>query len=88
MDAASSKAEKQFPQWKSDLDWGWSLMFYGVGSKREVGGRVLRVYDPIVVVEFVVALVGIGGVSRPAIFVCPSRSVVARVARVFGRTCR
>lgn len=37
MDAASSKAEKQFPQWKSDLDWGWSLMFYGVGSKREVG---------------------------------------------------
>lgn len=37
VDAASSKAEKQFPQWKSDLDWGWSLMFYGVGSKRDVG---------------------------------------------------
>ncbi|CAM9448119.1 unnamed protein product, partial [Scytosiphon promiscuus] len=36
VDAASSKAEKRFAKWKSQMDWGWSLMFYGVGSKREL----------------------------------------------------
>lgn len=36
IDALSSKHERKFPRWKADMDWGWNLLFTGVGSKREV----------------------------------------------------
>ena len=38
LDALMSKHAHSFPRWKSEMDWGWSPLFYGVGSKREVRG--------------------------------------------------
>lgn len=42
LDALMSKHAHNFARWKSEMDWGWSLLFYGVGSKREV--RAIEVF--------------------------------------------
>lgn len=36
MDALLVRHCRKFPQWKAEMEWGWNLLFYGVGSKLEV----------------------------------------------------
>lgn len=44
LDALMSKHAHSFASWKSEMDWGWSLLFYGVGSKREVWAIEVRFF--------------------------------------------